>query len=82
MLKDQDRIFQNLYNDFGSDITSSQKRYYKLEAKAQIGAVSIFDVYGKGAVKYYTQRDQETILFAPTPTVNEKVYVLYWRKFL
>ena len=26
MLKDQDRIFQNLYNDKGSDIISSKKR--------------------------------------------------------
>ena len=26
MLKDQDRIFQNLYNDKGSDVASSQKR--------------------------------------------------------
>jgi NADH-quinone oxidoreductase subunit F len=26
MLKDQDRIFQNLYNDLGPDIDSSQKR--------------------------------------------------------
>ena len=26
MLKDQDRIFKNLYNDLGSDINSSQKR--------------------------------------------------------
>ena len=26
MLKDQDRIFQNLYNDLGSDVVSSQKR--------------------------------------------------------
>ena len=26
MLKDKDRIFQNLYNDQGSDIASSQKR--------------------------------------------------------
>ena len=26
MLKDQDRIFQNLYNDLGSDLASSQKR--------------------------------------------------------
>ena len=25
MLKDQDRIFQNLYNDNGSDVVSSQK---------------------------------------------------------
>ena len=26
MLKDQDRIFKNLYNDLGTDITSVQKR--------------------------------------------------------
>ena len=26
MLKDQDRIFKNLYNDMGSDVISSQKR--------------------------------------------------------
>ena len=26
MLKDQDRIFQNLYNDKGSDVSSSQER--------------------------------------------------------
>ena len=26
MLKDQDRIFQNLYNDMGCDVASSQKR--------------------------------------------------------
>ena len=26
MLKDKDRIFQNLYNDMGPDISSSQKR--------------------------------------------------------
>ena len=26
MLKDQDRIFKNLYNDMGSDLVSSQKR--------------------------------------------------------
>ena len=26
MLKDQDRIFQNLYNDLGPDLVSSQKR--------------------------------------------------------
>ena len=25
MLKDQDRIFKNLYNDLGSDVISSQK---------------------------------------------------------
>ena len=26
MLKDQDRIFKNLYNDMGSDVVSSQRR--------------------------------------------------------
>ena len=26
MLKDEDRIFKNLYNDLGSDLNSSQKR--------------------------------------------------------
>ena len=26
MLKDQDRIFQNLYNDKGSDVASSKER--------------------------------------------------------
>ena len=26
MLKDKDRVFQNLYNDLGSDVVSSQKR--------------------------------------------------------
>ena len=26
MLKDEDRIFKNLYNDFGNDLMSSQKR--------------------------------------------------------
>ena len=26
MLKDEDRIFQNLYNDKGSDVESSKKR--------------------------------------------------------
>ena len=26
MLKNQDRIFKNLYNDLGSDVASSQKR--------------------------------------------------------
>ncbi len=26
MLKDQDRIFKNLYNDMGSDVVSAQSR--------------------------------------------------------
>jgi hypothetical protein len=69
----------DIYKEFSesSGTQISQKRYTRLEAKAQIGGVSIFDFYGKGAVRFYTQKDQETILFAPTPTVNEKLYVLY-----
>ena len=36
MLKDQDRIFKNLYNDLGSDVTSSQKRGDWVNTKALI----------------------------------------------
>ena len=36
----------------------SQKSLTPLEAKAQIGSQSIFMSYGKGRVRYYTQRDQ------------------------
>ena len=68
-------IFKEFSDDTNTQI--SQKRYTRIEPKSQIGAVSIFDFYGKGPVKYYTQKDQETILFAPTPTENEKLYVLY-----
>ena len=44
MLKDQDRIFKNLYNDLGSDITSSQKRgdwvnTKELTSKEEIGSL-------------------------------------------
>ena len=40
MLKDQDRIFQNLYNDLGSDVTSSKKRGDWVNTKEQIGRAS------------------------------------------
>ena len=45
MLKDQDRIFQNLYNDLGSDLISSQKRgdwvnTKELIKKGEVRAVS------------------------------------------
>ena len=33
MLKDEDRIFQNLYNDFGSELVSAKKRGDWLETK-------------------------------------------------
>ena len=55
----------------------SKKSLTPLEAKSQIGSVSIFNFYGTGRIKYYTQKDQETILFAPTPEENETLYVLY-----
>ena len=42
MLKDQDRIFKNLYNDMGSDVKSAQTRgdwvhTSELIAKEEIG---------------------------------------------
>ena len=37
MLKDQDRIFQNLYNDLGPDLISSQKRGDWVNTKEIIG---------------------------------------------
>jgi hypothetical protein len=55
----------------------SQKQFTTLEAKSQIGGVSIFHYYGKGKPKYYTQQDQETIMVAPTPEETETLYVLY-----
>lgn len=33
MLKDKDRIFQNLYNDMGSDVNSSKKEGIGLTQK-------------------------------------------------
>lgn len=55
----------------------SKKSLTPLEAKSQIGSVSIFNFYGTGKIKYYTQKDQETILFAPTPEESQTLYVLY-----
>ena len=61
-----------------SSITiTSQKKLEPIEPKAQIGWQSIFNVYGKGKVQYYTQKDQETILVAPTPEATETFYALY-----
>ncbi len=37
MLKDQDRIFQNLYNDLGPDLASSQKRGDWTNTKELVG---------------------------------------------
>lgn len=60
-----------------STVRLSQKNLSPLEAKAQIGSQSIFKTYGTGRVKYYTQRDQENILIAPTPDSTETFYALY-----
>ena len=60
-----------------STVRLSQKNLSPLEAKAQIGSQSIFKTYGTGRVKYYTQRDQENILIAPTPDATETFYALY-----
>tara|TARA_R110002012_G_scaffold272981_1_gene458744 strand:- start:6235 stop:6912 length:678 start_codon:yes stop_codon:yes gene_type:complete len=54
-----------------------KKTFNRLEPKAQIGGISIYSYYGEGTAKYYTQKDQDTLLFAPSPTKAEKLYVLY-----
>jgi len=54
-----------------------KKTFTKLEPKSQIGGVSIYSFYGEGTPQYYTQKDQDTLLFAPSPNKAEKLYVLY-----
>ena len=49
MLKDEDRIFQNLYNDRGSDIESSKKRGDWINTKELI--VKGLVLFGGGEVK-------------------------------
>ena len=41
MLKDQDRIFQNLYNDLGSDLTHLKKEVIGLTLKKLLIKVEI-----------------------------------------
>ena len=55
----------------------SEKNLTRLEQKSLIGKPSLFDLYGKGKPKYYSQKDQETILIAPTPNENYSLYALY-----
>ena len=43
MLKDEDRIFQNLYNDFGAELVSAKKRGDWLETK---------EIFNKGCLLY------------------------------
>jgi hypothetical protein len=68
----------DIFSEFGeSTVQLSEKSFTRLEPKALIGSPSIFDLYGKGRPKYYSQKDQETILFAPTPDKNYSLYTLY-----
>ena len=55
----------------------SEKSLTRLEPKSLIGKPSLFDMYGSGKPKYYSQKDQETILIAPTPNQNYSLYALY-----
>lgn len=55
----------------------SEKNLKRLDPKSLIGKPSLFDMYGKGKPKYYSQKDQETILIAPTPDKNYSLYALY-----
>jgi hypothetical protein len=55
----------------------SEKNLTRLEPKSLIGKPSLFDLYGSGKPKYYSQKDQETILIAPTPNQNYSLYALY-----
>lgn len=55
----------------------SEKSLSRIEPKSLIGKPSLFDSYGKGKPKFYSQKDQETILFAPTPDKNYSFYALY-----
>ena len=60
-----------------SDVQISEKSLTRLEPKSLIGKPSLFDMYGKGKPKFYSQKDQETILIAPTPDKNYSLYALY-----
>ena len=43
MLKDEDRIFKNLYNDLGADIISGPRSLYRL-VKILSSSLSIFNI--------------------------------------
>ena len=55
----------------------SEKSLTRLEPKSLIGKPSLFDMYGSGKPKYYSQKDQETILIDHTPNQNYSLYALY-----
>ena len=60
-----------------STVQLSEKNLTRLEPKSLIGKPSLFDLYGSCKPKYYSQKDQETILIAPTPNQNYSLYALY-----
>ena len=53
MLKDKDRIFKNLYNDMGSDVTSSKKRGDWVNTKEIIDKVRGLKNQGASDEKYW-----------------------------
>lgn len=68
----------DFYYEIGeSNDQVSEKSLSRLEPKSLIGTPSLIDAYGKGRPKYYSQRNQEIILFAPTPDKNYSLYALY-----
>ena len=70
-------ILEFFYENGESDAQISEKSFSRLEPKSLIGNPSLFDSYGKGQPKYYSQKDQEIILLAPTPDKNYSLYALY-----
>ena len=68
----------DIFSELGdSTVQLSEKSFNRLHPKSLIGSPSLFDAYGKGRPRYYSQKDQETILFAPTPDKNYSLYALY-----
>ena len=53
MLKDQDRIFQNLYNDLGSDVISAQKRGDWVKTK---------EITDKGRINNEPENNRKTLM--------------------
>lgn len=68
----------DIFFEFGDSSNQiSEKSFSRLKPKALIGKPSLFDEYGKGRPRFYSQKDQETILVAPTPDKNYALYALY-----
>tara|TARA_R100000951_G_C2648300_1_gene183384 strand:- start:2681 stop:3358 length:678 start_codon:yes stop_codon:yes gene_type:complete len=68
----------DFFSEFGdSSVQVSEKSFTRLDPKSLIGSPSLFDAYGKGRPRFYSQKDQETILVAPTPDKNYSLYALY-----